>query len=42
MWYFWTTPDGKSVLVFDKNKVRAAVDDLFNAPPIEESKVVCQ
>lgn len=41
MWYFWTTPDGKSVLVFDKNKVRAAVDDLFNAPPIEESKVVC-
>ncbi len=42
MWYFWTTPDGKSVLVFDKNKVRAAVDDLFNAPPIQESKVVCQ
>jgi LCP family protein required for cell wall assembly len=41
MWSFWTTPDGKSVLVFDKNKVRAAVDDLFNAPPIEESKVVC-
>lgn len=42
MWNFWTTPDGKSVLVFDKNKVRAAVDDLFNAPTIEESKVVCQ
>jgi LCP family protein required for cell wall assembly len=42
MWYFWTTPDGKSVLVFDKNKVRAAVDDLFNAPTIEESKIVCQ
>lgn len=42
MWYFWTTPDGKSVLVFDKARVRAAVDDLFNAPPIEVSKVVCQ
>jgi LCP family protein required for cell wall assembly len=42
MWYFWTTPDGKSVLVFDKAKVRAAVDDLFNAPTIEEGKVVCQ
>lgn len=42
MWNFWMTPDGKSVLVFDKNKVRAAVDDLFNAPPIEEGKIVCQ
>ena len=42
MWNFWMTPDGKSVLVFDKNKVRAAVDDLFNAPTIEEGKVVCQ
>jgi LCP family protein required for cell wall assembly len=42
MWNFWTTPDGKSVLVFDKNKVRAAVDDLFNAPPIEASEIVCQ
>jgi len=42
MWNFWTTPDGKSVLVFDKNKVRAAVNDLFNAPPIQESPVVCQ
>lgn len=42
MWNFWTTPDGKSVLVFDKNKVRAAVDDLFNAPTIEDSKVVCE
>lgn len=41
MWHFWMTPDGKSVLVFDKNQVRAAVDDLFNAPPIEESKAVC-
>jgi LCP family protein required for cell wall assembly len=41
MWNFWMTPDGKSVLVFDKNKVRAVVDDLFNAPTIEESKVVC-
>ena len=37
----WTTPDGKSVLVFDKNKVRKAVEDLFNAPPIEESQVTC-
>lgn len=42
MWSFWNTPDGKSVLVFDKDKVRAAVDDLFNAPTIEESQVVCQ
>ncbi|MBI4674055.1 MAG: LCP family protein [Chloroflexi bacterium] len=42
MWHFWMTPDGKSVLVFDKERVRAAVDDLFNAPPIEEGKVVCQ
>lgn len=42
MWHFWMTPDGKSVLVFDKEAVRAAVDDLFNAPPIEESQVVCQ
>lgn len=42
MWSFWMTPDGKSVLVFDKNKVRAAVDDLFNAPPIQDSPVVCQ
>lgn len=42
MWNFWMTPDGKSVLVFDKNKVRAAVDDLFNAPTIEDSKVVCE
>lgn len=42
MWHFWMTPDGKSVLVFDKRAVRAAVDDLFNAPTIEESKVVCQ
>lgn len=42
MWNFWTTPDGKSVLVFDKAKVRAAVDDLFNAPTIEEAKVICQ
>lgn len=41
MWHFWMTPDGKSVLVFDKDKVRAAVDDLFNAPPIEETKIVC-
>jgi LCP family protein required for cell wall assembly len=41
MWQFWTTPDGKSVLVFDKDAVRAAVDDLFNAPPIEETEVVC-
>ena len=41
MWQFWTTPDGKSVLVFDKKKVRAAVDDLFNAPPIQDSKVIC-
>ena len=41
MWHFWMTPDGKSVLVFDKDKVRAAVDDLFNAPPIQESQVVC-
>lgn len=42
MWNFWTTPDGKSVLVFDKNKVRAAVDDLFNAPTIEDAKIICQ
>lgn len=42
MWHFWMTPDGKSVLVFDKDAVRAAVDDLFNAPPIEETKIVCQ
>lgn len=42
MWNFWMTPDGKSVLVFDKDKVRAAVDDLFYAPTIEEGKVVCQ
>lgn len=42
MWNFWMTPDGKSVLVFDKDKVRAAVDDLFNAPTIQESKIVCQ
>lgn len=41
MWDFWMTPDGKSVLVFDKDKVRAAVDDLFNAPTIEESQVTC-
>ncbi len=41
MWNFWMTPDGKSVLVFDKDKVRAAVDDLFNAPTIAEGKVVC-
>lgn len=42
MWSFWTTPDGKSVLVFDKDKVRAAVDDLFNAPPIQDSQISCQ
>jgi anionic cell wall polymer biosynthesis LytR-Cps2A-Psr (LCP) family protein len=42
MWNFWTTPDGKSVLVFDKDKVRAAVEDLFNAPPLEEAPEVCQ
>ncbi len=42
MWSFWTTPDGKSVLVFDKDEVRATVDDLFNAPPIEETQVICQ
>jgi LCP family protein required for cell wall assembly len=42
MWNFWTTPDGKSVLVFDKDKVRAAVDDLFNAPGIEENRTICQ
>jgi LCP family protein required for cell wall assembly len=41
MWNFWMTPDGKSVLVFDKNKVRAAVEDLFSAPPIQDTKVVC-
>lgn len=41
MWEFWTTPDGKSVLVFDKDKVRAAVEDLFNAPPIKESQDGC-
>lgn len=42
MWNFWNTPDGKSVLVFDKDKVRAAVEDLFTAPTIKESRVVCQ
>ena len=42
MWNFWMTDDGKSVLVFDKDKVRAAVNDLFNAPPIEEENVACQ
>lgn len=41
MSYQWMTPDGKSVLVFDKNKVRAAVDDLFNAPTIADSTVSC-
>jgi LCP family protein required for cell wall assembly len=42
MWQFWNTPDGKSVLVFDKDAVRAAVNDLFNAPPIQEANIVCQ
>lgn len=42
MWNFWTTPDGKSVLVFDKDKVRAAVDDLFNAPPVDAVNEICQ
>lgn len=37
----WMTPDGKSVLVFNKDKVRAAVENLFNAPPVEDSKVTC-
>jgi LCP family protein required for cell wall assembly len=41
MWQFWTTPDGKSVLVFDKDKVRAAVNELFNAPSIQEQSVNC-
>ncbi len=42
MWQFWNTPDGKSVLVFDQDKVRAAVEDLFNAPPIQENHPVCR
>lgn len=42
MSYPWMTPDGKSVLVFDKDKVRAAVNDLFNAPALDASKVLCE
>lgn len=41
MWEFYNTPDGKSVLRFDKDKVRAAVNDLFNAPPIDAGPVIC-
>lgn len=41
MWEFYNTPDGKSVLLFDKDKVRAAVDDLFNAPLIKENESAC-
>lgn len=42
MSYLWMTPDGKSVLIFDKDKVRSAVNDMFDAPTIEESKVLCE
>lgn len=42
MSYLWMTPDGKSVLVFDKNKIGAAVNALFDAPQIDDSKVLCE
>jgi anionic cell wall polymer biosynthesis LytR-Cps2A-Psr (LCP) family protein len=38
---FATTPDGKSVLAFDKAAVRAAVEEMFNAPPLEDATIIC-